>query len=320
VVTEDKTRAAALPAAARPRRRRHVPGSNSLSWRSAGLIAPFAVLFFLFLVLPIGYAVYQSFLGQQSSGLGLGVPTTRFVGLHNYWSAITSPEFGAGIGRVAIFGVINIPLTIGLALLFALILDASVIPCRGLFRIIYFLPYAIPGVVGGILWAFLYQPQLSPYSDMLSALGAGQVNLLSTNMVIWSIANIVVWEFAGYNMLILTASLNAIPAEQYEAARIDGCGRVREAIRIKIPQLRPALVMTVLFAIIGTLQLFNEPLVLSLVTKSVTTTYTPNFMSYTEAFSNDDYYFAAAISVILAVITAALSFIFLTVVNRRAAR
>lgn len=323
MVTKDEFAAPALPAAAarphRPHRRRQKAG-NSLTWRSAGLIVPFAVIFFLFLILPIGYAVYQSFLGRQSSGLGLGPSTTVFAGLSNYWSAITSPQFEAGIGRVAIFGLINIPLTIGLALLFALILDASAIPCRGLFRVIYFLPYAIPGVVGGILWAFLYQPQLSPYSDMLSALGAGQVNLLSTNMVIWSIANIVVWEFAGYNMLILTATLNAIPAEQYEAARIDGCGRVREAIRIKIPQLRPALVMTVLFAIIGTLQLFNEPLVLSLVTKSVTTTYTPNFMSYTEAFSNDDYYFAAAISVILAVITAALSFTFLTVVNRRAAR
>ena len=171
MVTEDKTRAAALPVAARPRRRRRSLGSNSLSWRSAGLIVPFAVLFFLFLILPIGYAVHQSFLGnQQSSGLGLGPPTTRFVGLQNYWSAITSPEFGAGIEHVAIFGLINIPLTVGLALLFALILDASAIPCCGPFRVIDFLPYVIPGVVGGILWAFLYQPQLSPYSEMLSAL------------------------------------------------------------------------------------------------------------------------------------------------------
>ena len=138
MVTEDKTRAAALPVAARPRRRRRSLGSNSLSWRSAGLIVPFAVLFFLFLILPIGYAVYQSFLGQQSSGLGLGPPTTRFVGLQNYWSAVASPEFGAGIEHVAIFGLINIPLTVGLALLFALILDASAIPCRGLFRVIDF--------------------------------------------------------------------------------------------------------------------------------------------------------------------------------------
>jgi multiple sugar transport system permease protein len=272
------------------------------------------------LVLPIGYAIYQSFLGQHSNSLGLGVTTTRFVGLRKYWDAITSPDFGAGMKRVALFGLINIPLTIGLALIFALILDISAIPCRGLFRIIYFLPYAIPGVVGGILWAFLYQPQLSPYSDVLHAIGAGKVDLLSPNLVIWSIANIVIWEFAGYNMLILTASLNAIPSEQYEAARIDGAGRLREAIYIKIPQLRPALVMTVLFAIIGTLQLFNEPLVLSLVTKSVTTTYTPNFMSYTEAFNNDNYYFASAISVILALITAVCSFVFLTVVNRRAQR
>src|SRR6202041_2613492 len=100
--------------------------------------------------------------------------TTRFAGLTNYWSAITSPECGAGIGRVATFGLTNIPLPMGLSLLFALILDASAIPCRGVLRVIYFLPYAIPGVVGGILWAFLYQPQLSPYSDMLSALGVGQ--------------------------------------------------------------------------------------------------------------------------------------------------
>ena len=278
------------------------------------------MLFFLFLILPIGYAIYQSFLGQQSSGLGLGPLDHPIRGPAELLVCHHQPGVRGWHRTCRHLRPDQHPAYLGLALLFALILDASAIPCRGLFRVIYFLPYAIPGVVGGILWAFLYQPQLSPYSEMLSALSTGQVNLLSNNMVIWSLANIVVWEFAGYNMLILTASLNAIPAEQYEAARIDGCGRIREAIRIKIPQLRPALVMVGLFSIIGTLQLFNEPLVLSLVTKSVTTTYTPNFMSYTEAFSNDDYYFAAAISVLLAVITAALSFIFLTVVNRRAAR
>ena len=274
----------------------------------------------MFFALPIVYAVVQSFLGSESGGLGLSAPTVKFAGFANYFQAITDPEFGAGLGRIALFAVINIPITLGLALLFALLLDVSSLPFIGFFRVVYFVPYAIPGVVSGILWAFLYSPSLSPYSQIASAIGVGRLDFLSPQVVLFAIANIVIWQFAGYNMLILTASLNAIPTEQYEAARIDGCGKFREAIYIKIPQLVPALIMTVLFAIIGTLQLFNEPLILSLITKSVTRTYTPNLMAYTEAFSNNNSYLAAAISVVLAVVTAICSFAFLSVVNRRSAR
>jgi len=302
-----------------PRRRRSRTGAH-LTWASASLLLPFAVLFVLFFLLPIVYAVVQSFLASHSSGLGLGPPTVDFVGFENYVRAITDPDFIAGLGRLVIFAVIDIPVTIGLALFFALALDVRSVPIRGFFRIVYFLPYAIPGVVGGILWAFLYSPNLSPYGQIIDAITGGTVNFLSPQVVIFSIANIVIWGFAGYNMLILTATLNALPTDQFEAARIDGCGRFREAIFIKIPQLAPAIVMTVLFAIIGTVQLFNEPLVLSQITKSVTNTYTPNLMAYTEAFSNNNTYLASAISVILAVITAICSLVFLGSVRRRAAR
>jgi multiple sugar transport system permease protein len=293
--------------------------SGRLSLASGALAAPFAILFLVFFIVPIVYAIVQSFLGQDSGGLGLSAPTIRFVGLQNYIQAITDPEFGAGLGRIGIFALINIPLTIGLGLLFALLMDVTGMPFRGFFRVVYFLPYAIPGVVSGILWAFLYSPSLSPYGQIFQAIGTGQVDFLSPQTVIFSIANIVIWQFAGYNMLILTASLNAIPPEQYEAARLDGCGRWREAFYIKIPQLVPAIIMTVLFAVIGTLQLFNEPLILSLITKSVTSTFTPNLMAYTEAFSNNNTYLAAAISVILAVVTAVCSFVFLSIVNKRSA-
>jgi multiple sugar transport system permease protein len=301
-----------------PRRRRRT--NSSLTWSSASLMLPFAILFVLFFLVPIVYAIVQSFFASHSGGLGLSAPTVDFVGFRNYIQAITDPEFGAGLGRIGIFAAINIPVTIILALLFALLLDVSSMPFRGFFRIVYFLPYAIPGTISGILWAFLYSPSLSPYGQIVSALGGGKIDFLSSQFVLFAIANIVIWQFAGYNMLILTASLNALPTDQFEAARIDGAGRIREAFSIKIPQLLPALIMTVLFAIIGTLQLFNEPLILSLITKSVTTTYTPNLMAYTEAFSNNNTYLAAAISIVLAVITAVCSFIFLTVVNRRAAR
>ena len=302
----------------RPRRRsRHTSGRLTLS--SASLLVPFAVLFIVFFIVPIVYAVVQSFLRTHSGGLGLGPATIDFAGFSNYVQAITDPDFGSGVGRIGIFALIDIPVTIAFALFFALALDITSMPFRGFFRIVFFLPYAIPGVIGGILWAFLYSPSLSPYTQLLSAIGSGKVNFLSEQVVLFAIANIVIWNFAGYNMLIITASLNALPVDQFEAARIDGCGRLREAFYIKIPQLAPAIIMSVLFAIIGTLQLFNEPLILSLITKSVTTTYTPNLMAYTEAFSNNDTYLAAAISVVLAVITGICSVIFLTVTRRRAA-
>ncbi len=299
-----------------PRRRRR-PGS--LTWPAASLALPFAILFALFFLAPIVYAVIQSFLASRSGGLGLGPPTIGFAGLDNYVQVVTDPDFGAGVARIGLFAIVNIPITIGLALFFALVMDVSSIPFRGLFRVLYFLPYAIPGVVGGILWAFLFSPSLSPYVQLLHAIGAGTVDFLSPHVVLFAIANIVIWNFAGYNMLILTASLNALPPEQFEAARIDGCGRLREALLIKIPQLAPAIVMTVLFAIIGTLQLFNEPLILSLISKSVTTTYTPNLMAYAEAFSNNNAYLASAISVLLAVITAICSAVFLGLTRRRSA-
>jgi multiple sugar transport system permease protein len=302
--------------AARPGRRRRSRASGQLTAASASLLLPFAVFFVLFFLVPIVYAIVESFFKSQSGGLGLGPATTVFAGFGNYLQVLTDPDFGAGVGRLGIFALIDIPITIGVALFLALVLDVASMPLRGVFRVLYFIPYAIPGVVGGILWAFLYSPDLSPYVQMLRGLGAGTVDFLSPQVVLFAIANIVIWSFTGYNMLIMTASLNALPPEQFEAARIDGCGRLREAIYIKIPQLAPALIMSVLFAIIGTLQLFNEPLILSLITKSVTTTYTPNLMAYTEAFSNNNSYVAAAISVLLAIITGICSVVFLSITRR----
>jgi len=281
------------------------------------LFAPFGVGFFLFILLPILYAIYESFFRQVSSGLGFGPTLTVFAGLSNYIHVVSSQTFRGGVGHIFLFGVVNVPLTLGLALVLALILDMKITPVRGFWRTVYFLPYAVPGVVGAILWAFLYEPQISPYSRILAHLGAGQVNFLSSGMVIWSIVNIVTWEWTGYKMLIMTASLNAIPEDQLEAARVDGCGRVKEAWFIKIPQIFPALIMTGLFSIIGTLQLFNEPFLLQAITDTVSSNYTPNMYAYTQAFTVNNYDYAAAISVFLALVTVVLSFGFLWLVRRR---
>lgn len=133
-----------------------------------------------------------------------------------------------------------------------------------------------------------------------------------------SIANIATWTYSGYNMLIIFAALQAIPTDIYEAAHVDGCTGWRLAWNIKIPLVAPALVLTCIFSIVGTLQLFAEPQVLSAISNNISTSYTPVFYAYTTAFSNNNYFYAAALSVVLAVITCIFSFSVLRVTQRQA--
>jgi multiple sugar transport system permease protein len=117
-------------------------------------------------------------------------------------------------------------------------------------------------------------------------------------------------------MLIIIAALQAIPTEVYEAAKMDGCTGFNIARYIKIPMVAPALILTCVFSIIGTLQLFTEPLVLSSISNNVTSAYTPNYYAYYTAFSNNNYYYTAALSVVLALVSFVFSFGFLRITQR----
>lgn len=137
------------------------------------------------------------------------------------------------------------------------------------------------------------------------------------DLVLWSIANIVTWVYVGYNMLIIYSSLLAIPQEIYEAAKLDGASNWQVAIRIKIPLVTPAIILTAVFSIIGTLQLLAEPQTLRSFSSAINSTYTPNLAVYTTA-SIPNYSLAAAFSVVLALATFVLSFVFLKLTQRRA--
>ncbi len=159
-----------------------------------------------------------------------------------------------------IFGVVQVPVMLGLALLFALLLDSPLLRGKKFFRLAFFVPYAVPGVIAAIMWGFLYSPNLSPFTVL-----TGNVDFLSAELVLWAIANVVTWVFVGYNMLIIYSALLAIPTDIYEAARLDGAGQMRIAWSIKIPLVRPSLVLTAILSIIGTLQLLAEPQVFRIV-------------------------------------------------------
>ncbi|WP_263312086.1 carbohydrate ABC transporter permease [Brachybacterium atlanticum] len=265
------------------------------------LLAPFLVVFIGTMIVPIVMAIGYSFSSVERSGLlGEGGITNSFAGFDNYVKALSNVNFVESIGRMILFGVVQVTVMIVAAVVLALLLESANAKWPGFFRATYFLPYGIPGVIATILWSFLYIPGLSPIVDVLQLVGL-DVDFLGPNAVLWSIANIVTWTYTGYNMLIIVAQLKAIPGELYEAAKIDGASSFRVARSIQIPLIRPALMLTIIFSIIGTLQLFAEPRLLQTMSAGITSEYTPNMSAYAFAFQYNDIGMAAAQSVIIAV-------------------
>lgn len=282
-----------------------------------GFLGPFLALFIATIVLPLGYALFQSVTKIERSGaFGEGGGSTVFVGIRNYAAALTDPGFVASLGRVVLFAAVQVPLMIVLATALALMLDAA--SARGVrfFRSAYFLPYGVPGVIASLLWGFLYTPGISPVIDLGEAFGL-QLDFLGAETVLWSIANIVIWQYAGYNMLVIVAQLKSIDGDLFEAAAIDGASAWQVITRIKLPLIAPAIVLTTVFTIIGTLQLFAEPLVLKPLSSAITSSYTPNMAAYNQAFTNNNYSLAAAESVLLALVACGFSFGFLKIIGRR---
>ena len=205
---------------------------------------PFVLLFLLVFIVPILYAVYSSFFQQVATGGGAyggGEIVNRFVGLENFKYVITSGTFWAGMGRVLLYTLIQVPIMIISALALAMLLDSLIVKHVAGFRLGYFLPYAIPGVIASIIWVYLYNGQISPIVKGLAALGIN-VDFFASNVVLASMVNITTWTFTGYNMLIFLSALQAIPHELYEAARIDGCTRVKMIWYMTLPSILPTIV------------------------------------------------------------------------------
>jgi len=277
-------------------------------------LTPFLAGFLVFMVYPLIYALNLSLYRKKLVG------GTSFVGLDNYVKAFQDDNFWAGVRNVLVFGAMQIPVMLGLALLFALLLDGKLIRRQTIFRLGYFLPFAVPSVVAALIWGYFYGQSFGPIAQIAVALHLKPPLFLTPSGIIPSIANIATWQYTGYNMLILFAALKGIPEELYEAARVDGASDLQIALKIRIPIILPAIALTAIFSVIGTLQLFNEPNVLRVVAPTVLDShFTPNIYVYNLAFANRQFDYSAAIAFTLALVTAVLSSLVLLAVYRREA-
>jgi multiple sugar transport system permease protein len=293
--------------------------SSSKSARQAGrralpFILPFGLLFIGVYLIPIGYSLYQSMFTMNRSGLGLGDPEPKFSWFANYARAFGDPAFMGSLKRVLLIGVVQVPVMLLLSLVLALLIDARGTLGRKAFRIIYFLPYALPGVIAGLMWSFLYAPSLSPIVQLAEKFSI-PLDFTSDAALPWAIGNIMTWAWTGYNMIIIYSSLQSIPAEVMEAAALDGCSPWQAAWRIKVPMVRPAILMTAVFSIIGTAQLYNEPVIMKGVAPNLPSDFTP-IMSALKTLTGN-YPYAATKAVILALFIGVCSAVFFAVTRRK---
>ena len=159
-------------------------------------LAPFLLLFVAFLVAPLAYALYISMFRDTLVG------GRTFSGFANYVRAVGDAKLWHGITNLLLFGIMQVPVMLGIALVFALVLDRGVVYGKSVFRLGFFIPYAVPNVIAALLWGYLYGPAFGPFTQIAQAVGLPSPQFLSDRWMLVSLANIVSWEFVGYNMLI----------------------------------------------------------------------------------------------------------------------
>ncbi|RBP99684.1 carbohydrate ABC transporter permease [Bifidobacterium xylocopae] len=282
---------------------RAVVRRHRVDWRGWKFMWPFALVFVFVFVIPIMYAVWISFFQQRMIG------GTVFSGFANYSRLFRDGQFWSSVRRVALFTVVQVPIMLALAALMALALDSMKLHGTKFFRISTFLPYAVPAVVSTLIWGFVYGSKYGLVGSLNSWLGV-HVDVLQPSVLLASIGNINTWEFTGYNMLIFYSSLSTIPHSLYEAAAIDGASEWQIVKRIKMPELKGSLAITVIFSIIGSFQLFNEPSILQNMVpgNAITTYYTPNMYAYNLSFSGNQSNYAAALAIVMAAMTMAIAY------------
>jgi multiple sugar transport system permease protein len=226
-------------------------------------VAPALTVLGVFFLLPVLAGLVLSLTDYDIYALA-DIHNLRFVGLHNYWALLHRPLFWAALGHTLYFVAAGVPLSLLASLGSALLLNSAAARCKPLFRTALFAPVVTTVVAVAVIWRYLFNPQFGMVDFVLAHLGIAPVDWLGDPH--WAMPMIIlfaVWKNFGYNMVILLAGLQAIPAELYEAARIDGASGWRQFLHITLPSLSPVLLMVGILTVSGYFQLFAEPYVIT---------------------------------------------------------
>jgi multiple sugar transport system permease protein len=262
--TETTDLAATTTAPAPPARRTPAGNRRDNGLRGHGrpallFLAPFLVLYVLFIVGPALYGLVMSFFDTSMVSTGLG----RFAGFDNYAEALSSSDFWSSLWHTLWFTILTTPPLIVLALVFALLAERAR-RARWFFRLAFFLPYILPSAVVALIWIWMYTPALGLLTRTMTSLGFDEPNWLGDpNLAMVSLAITTVWWTLGFNFVLYLAGLQDIPRDLYEASAIDGAGPWQQIRTITLPLLSRTTSLVVVLQIIASMKVFDQMYVMT---------------------------------------------------------
>jgi multiple sugar transport system permease protein len=261
-------------------------------------IAPAIILLTLFSILPIFIALIISFTDIDLAGLA-DWSTINFVGLQNYKDIFSDPVFIKSIYNTLFYVVFGVPFVIVCSLGIALLINFGKSPIFKVFRVVFYMPSITNVVAIAVVWSYLYNPQFGLFNYLLKLLHLPAVPWLQDpTMAKISLIILALWRAIGVNMIIFLAALQGIPKEYYEAAQLDGANGWKQLTKITIPLLRYAIFFVSITTMIGWLQFFEEPFIMTKGGPLDSTTSVALFI-YQNGFEFSKFGYAAAGSFIL---------------------
>jgi multiple sugar transport system permease protein len=275
-------------------------------------LAPFLVLYLLFIIGPAIYGLVMSFTHASLVKSGLN----GWAGLANYKEALQSSDFWSSLWHTIWFTILTTPPLIAIALGLALLADRAR-HGRWFYRLAFFAPYVLPSAVVALIWMWLYTPGLGLLDTTLTKIGITPPNWLGgESFAMWSLAITTVWWTLGFNFVLYLAGLQDIPRELYEAASIDGAGPWQQIRTITIPMLGRTTTLVAVLQVIASLKVFDQMYLM--------TSGGPNFATrsileyiYDEGFTNFRVGYASALSTLFFIVVLIVSAGWFAIVRRQ---
>lgn len=223
-------------------------------------VTPYVVFLAAVFAYPLGFAVYMSFHDYFFTAPG-AIVDRPFVGFENYATVLSDPAVRRSFVNVGVFLLINVPLTVVLSLLLAYALNGAV-RWRGFFRVSYYVPYVTASVAVVGVWLFLFNSN-GLVNSVLGPLAPDPSWLVNSKLAMPTVAIYVTWKQLGFFILLYLAALQNVSKDLYEAASMDGAGRIKSFWNVTVPGVRPATTLVVLLATVTGANLFTEPYLLT---------------------------------------------------------
>jgi len=243
--------------------RKHAP----LYWRHTraawGFALPFVLLFTVFTAGPVLMSLAMAVTDLRSRDLRDPL-AVNFIGLDNFIAVFQDPLFRKAAANTAYFVLVGVPLTLGLSLGIAVILNSGVTRLKTFFRVGYYMPVVTSIVAVAVVWRFLLHPDTGLFNEVLSLVGISGPNwLASTTWAMPSMIAMATWRSIGTLIIIFLAGLQGVPTSLHEAAALDGAGAWQRFRFITLPTMRPTILFGAVITGVGYVQFFEEPFVMT---------------------------------------------------------